>query len=625
MKKIIKISRNGQHLQDFPLNEENIYKAGRKIDCNIVLEAENGISREHFLIKFADNKWQLESMSRFGDIYVHGEKIEKSELEVGSQWKVGNYEFRLMEVPDELEQNPVELAPEVQEKISDEKTYVAINKEFVILKRLNPETGTEDIYKLQGGPAWIVGRDTSSQIVIRDSKLSRKQFEIRKIKKSYTLLDLESSNGTKLNGKTISNSEPTVLHSGDVISVLHNQITFEIHDASYSDRMDELSKSLPSLYQPPSQDYSISSQVSAAPRVKENNNKNLRLALLAVAAVVIGYQFFPANEPPPAPVNQSVSLKTDPFTQLTPEQKIFVKQTFTLAKSYYLQSKYEFAKGELAKILELAPNDEESKDLMKLSEEAIFVEQQQRVQAERERNKLDQEEKIKIKSAECKLKIKRYVTREDIEKCLGDVIAFNPEHPSFQELWTEIERTQASLAVEQAQKKAVSAEVAKLFAIYNKAKELQKQGRYIAAIETYEKVEGSSLPDPNRLKKNARGQRSEIQRKIASMAKSFVVKAEAAEKNKNLKEAIVNFRKAQEIDTKNENLKEREAALVADLRKEMMVLYQEGILEESFGNVEGFENKDGAKQKWKKIIQRDITDGEYYKKARIKLKKYGAL
>jgi hypothetical protein len=57
----------------------------------------------------------------------------------------------------------------------------------------------------------------------------------------------------------------------------------------------------------------------------------------------------------------------------------------------------------------------------------------------------------------------------------------------------------------------------------------------------------------------------------------------------------------------------------------MMGLYQEGILEESFGNVEGGESKAGAKDKWKKILDLDVSDGEYYKKAYIKLKKYGAL
>jgi hypothetical protein len=62
-----------------------------------------------------------------------------------------------------------------------------------------------------------------------------------------------------------------------------------------------------------------------------------------------------------------------------------------------------------------------------------------------------------------------------------------------------------------------------------------------------------------------------------------------------------------------------------DLRKLMMTLYQEGILEESFGNVEGGESRAGAKEKWKKILEQDISDGEYYKKAYIKLKKYGAL
>jgi hypothetical protein len=49
----------------------------------------------------------------------------------------------------------------------------------------------------------------------------------------------------------------------------------------------------------------------------------------------------------------------------------------------------------------------------------------------------------------------------------------------------------------------------------------------------------------------------------------------------------------------------------------MQALYQEGILEESVGEVET------AKTKWKKIIDQSLPDEDYYKKAKMKLKKYG--
>ena len=46
---------------------------------------------------------------------------------------------------------------------------------------------------------------------------------------------------------------------------------------------------------------------------------------------------------------------------------------------------------------------------------------------------------------------------------------------------------------------------------------------------------------------------------------------------------------------------------------------------QNFGHVDGSESRPGAKDKWKKIIETDLEDGDYYRKAFIKLKKYGVL
>ncbi|MBK7960820.1 MAG: hypothetical protein IPK04_06195 [Bdellovibrionales bacterium] len=57
----------------------------------------------------------------------------------------------------------------------------------------------------------------------------------------------------------------------------------------------------------------------------------------------------------------------------------------------------------------------------------------------------------------------------------------------------------------------------------------------------------------------------------------------------------------------------------------MMPIFQEGIIEENFGNVFGGDGKSGAMEKWRKIIELDVPDGEYYRKAAIKIRKYGTL
>ena len=79
------------------------------------------------------------------------------------------------------------------------------------------------------------------------------------------------------------------------------------------------------------------------------------------------------------------------------------------------------------------------------------------------------------------------------------------------------------------------------------------------------------------------------------------------------------LKKALKINPDNESVKSKINFSLNELKKQMQVLYQEGILEESVGEV------DSAKAKWKKIIDSSVPDEEYYKKSMIKLKKYGAM
>jgi tetratricopeptide (TPR) repeat protein len=96
-------------------------------------------------------------------------------------------------------------------------------------------------------------------------------------------------------------------------------------------------------------------------------------------------------------------------------------------------------------------------------------------------------------------------------------------------------------------------------------------------------------------------------------------KAENARKAGKYKEAIVALQEALKINPDNEVIKGRIESVMAELRKQMQSLYQEGILEESVGEVET------AKSKWKRIIESSVPEEEYYKKSHIKLKKYGVM
>ena len=76
-------------------------------------------------------------------------------------------------------------------------------------------------------------------------------------------------------------------------------------------------------------------------------------------------------------------------------------------------------------------------------------------------------------------------------------------------------------------------------------------------------------------------------------------------------------------DPENAKIKDKIEAYTEELRRQARVLYQESIIDESYGVVDSTDTKQGAKDKWKKITEIDIDDGEYYRKAVIKLRRYG--
>ena len=70
-----------------------------------------------------------------------------------------------------------------------------------------------------------IGRKPDNHIVIKDHHVSRYHAQIRKIKGSYVLMDLESTVGTSINGRKV---KQAFLKDGDVISIGGSPLLFGV-------------------------------------------------------------------------------------------------------------------------------------------------------------------------------------------------------------------------------------------------------------------------------------------------------------------------------------------------------------------------------------------------------------
>lgn len=645
----LKVKLRGKLVQEFALDENQSYIAGRKEDCDIVLSAEKGISREHFQLSPQNGVWFVNVISKYGEVLIGGTPIHESQqLEHGMSFSVPPYEFEfsvaLADVGSEI--------AVANEDFNEEKTFVGAARSIPYIKALDATGDSKEIFRLEGGDSWVAGREATAAICIRDQRVSRKQFEVRKINEQYFITDLGSVNGTAVNGKVVGD-DLTPLRSGDIITVLDNQFIFELHDPGFRKSLemvvmptapvvsfdsDSLLPDVSAGYHPPAQ-YDMTAPMpmphqtqvgfpgalpGAKPKFDFEKNRP-KLIIGAVAFLVLAW-FFSSDESgqSTAPKKENVGV-SDAFSKLKPEEQLLVKQTHQLAKNYYMTGKYELAQSEINKIYQLVPDYEDVRQIERLSREAIAIQEQKRRQEELAKVRRESEKAIQEKADECAKTLNPNITVSQIEECLSSVIALEPSHPRILELKAKAQSLTEEREARAAQQEAYQENVNKLVNLFARAESLRNEGSNLAAMDAYDKVMASSLPDPRGLKSKSRSAKQNLQAMMSSKTATYLNEAEKLHASQNLKGAILALRKAKKIDPRNTQLQDKIDIYMNDLRKQMMVLYQEGILEESFGNVDGSETKPGAKDRWKKILELDVTDGEYYKKAYIKLKKYGAL
>lgn len=75
------------------------------------------------------------------------------------------------------------------------------------------------------GHAVVIGRLPDCTITVPDANVSRRHAEVRPSGANFIVIDLGSTNGTKVNGQRIQGEH--ILNDGDIVSVGHTHVRFE--------------------------------------------------------------------------------------------------------------------------------------------------------------------------------------------------------------------------------------------------------------------------------------------------------------------------------------------------------------------------------------------------------------
>lgn len=228
-------------VSDIEANDDKEISIGRAQGCTVRLD-EASVSRLHAVIFPLGGGWVLQRKASFGSVLLNEQEVENAPLEGGEEIKIGTFSLRV-EITDP---QPTSLTAS-KPVVTSSKSFSAAEDDagggqtkFVgagvsALFRMEPGSANLDEFLMEKDVV-LFGRGSNCDVVLTEKKASRKHFEVRRQGLSFFLKDLNSANGTLVNGEPATEAE---LVAGDLIQVGESKIQFSIENKDFFAKQDQ--------------------------------------------------------------------------------------------------------------------------------------------------------------------------------------------------------------------------------------------------------------------------------------------------------------------------------------------------------------------------------------------------
>lgn len=486
-----------------------------------------------------------------------------------------------------------------------------------------------EYYRLNGH-LWVAGSDEQAPIYLPTQQASSAHFEISRDKKKFSIIDLGTPIGTLLNGQRISTTQPTDLQSGDLINVGPLTLGFELRDQSFQEKISQIplqmyksplvffGEGAGQLDATPEELKQTPAVETKKPTVDNKTNLQKRLPLIALSLAIIGLVvFLDYNGKAQKKVAKTTVRKLTPFDKLSKGEKRIVKESYVIARRFYLNRKYDRAIRQYQKIHRVLASGYKSS----LSDQADcenFIElKRQRLAIEREkRAQMALAKRVENNIRKCRRKFAKSTDLQSATLCLNVAQTSDPGNPGIEQLLSDIKARIEQQKAQQKRAREIAEQTRQGKNLFFKAQSLHQAELYLEAMDAFEAHIASGLPDPENYVFKSKRKLREIQTFIETQKSQLLVSARNIAST-DLKEALIKARKAATVDPRDYEISLYVTKLEKDLNRVVRSLYMDSVLEERYGNLEA------SRLKWAEIIEKDVPDGDYYKKAARKLRQYG--
>ncbi|HLB58920.1 MAG TPA: FHA domain-containing protein, partial [Bdellovibrionota bacterium] len=512
---------------------------------------------------------------------------------------------------------------EIPEEPSEQSRQFGVEEttevhEYPLLPKLVLLSGNaaKENYALVGEDSFIIGRSEDADVFIDDVKVSRHHAELVFENDQFYIKDLESANGTLVNGQAISLQ---VLNSYDVIEIGGTKLQFLLVDeGTYDSAQHLVQQSLPA--QVTSQGGIIPQDGILAPyyiQPPQNRSfiKKFAVYIFVGMAGYLVYQQLHQQKGTPTQV-ASGELARAPSAVVPEDQRAQIEAIYQRAIDFYKNREYKKALEEANKVLAIVPEHPMAQKLAQNASLALEnIDKAREVQQLRVEDEMIQDQLSFYQSIGLD-----YLNREQYEKAEESFLKVLELDPGNSEGKRLLDLARAHLPASEnreiASVPATKASTDQAEELMQQGHKLYQEGKLREAIEAWNGV--LRLEGENMLSYYAKAERAidEAERSIEREYAPLISQARAYFQAGDYENARRTAEALLAKDPQHAEAQELIAEVSFHLHEKAKALFTEAVIDESLGYL------DAAKQRFEQILQTVTIDDEYFAKAQIHLRKY---